>query len=64
VGAEYGGGSWVMDRRDGSSDQADINDVRSFLGFEWMGPRRVTGFFEVGYVFQREIVYRSIRTIL
>jgi hypothetical protein len=59
VGAEYGGGSWVMDRRDGSSDQADINDVRSFLGFEWMGPRRVTGFFEVGYVFQREIVYRS-----
>ena len=59
VGAEYGGGSWVLDRRDGTGDQADINDVRSFLGFEWMGPRRVTGFFEVGYVFQREIVYRS-----
>ena len=59
VGAEYGGGSWVIDRRDGTPDQADINDVRSFLGFEWMGPRRVTGFLEVGYVFDREIVYRS-----
>jgi len=59
VGAEYGGGSWVLDRRDGSSDQADINDVRSFLGLEWMGPRRVTGFMEIGYVFDREIVYRS-----
>ncbi len=59
VGAEYGGGSWAIDRLDGSSDQADINDVRSYLGFEWMGPRRVTGFLEVGYVFEREIVYRS-----
>ena len=59
VGAEYGGGSWAIDRSDGRSDQADINDVRSFLGFEWMGPRRVTGFLEVGYVFDREIVYRS-----
>ena len=59
VGAEYGGGSWVLDRTDGSSDQADINDVRSFIGLEWMGPRRVTGFFEIGYVFDREIVYRS-----
>ena len=59
VGAEYGGGSWAIDRSDGTPDQADINDVRSFLGFEWMGPRRVTGFLEVGYVFDREIVYRS-----
>ena len=59
LGAEYGGGSWAIDRRDGSSDQADINDVRSFLGFEWMGPRRRTGFLELGYVFEREIVYRS-----
>ena len=59
VGAEYGGGSWVIDRSDGTGDQADINDVRSFLGLEWIGPRRVTGFLEIGYVFDREIVYRS-----
>lgn len=59
VGGEYGGGSWAIDRRDGRSDQADINDVRAYMGLEWMGPRRVTGFLEVGYVFEREIVYRS-----
>ena len=59
VGAEYGGGSWAIRRRDGSRDQADINDVRAFLGTEWIGPRRVTGFFEFGYAFDREIVYRS-----
>jgi len=59
VGGEYGGGSWVIDRMGGGGDQVDINDVRAFLGIEWMGPRRVTGFFEGGYVFNREILYRS-----
>jgi len=36
VGAEYGGGSWAIER-----------------------PRRVTGFVEFGYAFEREIVFRS-----
>ncbi|MEM7785615.1 MAG: hypothetical protein AAF623_19865, partial [Planctomycetota bacterium] len=60
VGGEYGGGSWAIDRADGTPDQVDVNDVRSFLGIEWMGPKRVTGFFEFGYVFEREILYRSV----
>jgi len=59
VGAEYGGGSWAIDRIGGIEDQVDINDVRAFIGVEWMGPRRVTGFFDAGYVFERELVYRS-----
>ncbi|QEG20688.1 hypothetical protein [Mariniblastus fucicola] len=59
VGAEYGGGSWAIDRAAGFEDQVDINDVRAFMGLEWMGPRRVTGFFDVGYVFERELVYRT-----
>ncbi|MFT5300531.1 MAG: hypothetical protein ACI814_001309 [Mariniblastus sp.] len=59
VGGEYGGGSWAINRRDGTRDQVDINDVRAYAGIEWMGPQRVTGFFELGYVFERELVYRS-----
>jgi hypothetical protein len=59
VGGEYGGGSWVIDRIGGVGDQVDINDVRAFIGIEWMGPRRSTGFFEAGYVFTRNILYRS-----
>ena len=63
IGAEYGGGSWAIERTplEGPNfdDQADINDVRAFLGLEWMGPRRVTGFLELGYAFEREIVYAS-----
>ncbi len=59
AGGEYGGGSWAIERIDGSNDQVDINDVRAFIGVEWIGPRRVTGFFDFGYAFERELVYRS-----
>ena len=59
VGAEYGGGSWAIDREAGFEDQVDINDVRAFIGLEWIGPRRVTGFVDVGYVFARELVFRT-----
>lgn len=59
VGAEYGGGSWTIERIFGADDQVDVNDVRAFVGLEWAGPRRVTGFLEGGYVFERELLYRS-----
>ena len=59
LGGEYGGGSWTIERASGLDDQVDINDVRVFAGVEWMGPRNVTGFVEGGYVFERELVYRS-----
>ena len=59
VGGEYGGGSWAIERIDGSDDQVDINDVRAFFGLEWIGPRRATGFVDFGYAFERELVFRS-----
>lgn len=63
VGAEYGGGNWTIERETGPlagrTDRVDLNDIRIFLGVEWKmmqasGPH---GFFEVGYVFERELVY-------
>jgi hypothetical protein len=63
VGGEYGGGSWAIERRPAVGprfdDQVDINDARGFIGLEWMGPKRVTGFFEIGYAFDRELLYKS-----
>ena len=63
IGAEYGGGSWAIEREPMMgpkfNDQVDINDVRAFVGLEWMGERRVTGFLEFGYAFEREILYAS-----
>lgn len=59
IGAEYGGGSWTVELPGPISDQVDINDVRAFFGAEWVGPRSVTGFFEFGYVFERNLIYRT-----
>jgi hypothetical protein len=59
LGGEYGGGSWTVERITMVGDQVDVNDIRVFGGLEWTGPRQVTGLFEVGYVFNRNLVYRS-----
>ncbi len=61
---EYGGGSWTMQRSMGGmvptfNDQADYNDIRVALGLEAYGYRGMHGFFEVGYVFDRQIIYRG-----
>jgi len=55
---EYGGGSWTIQRL-GFNDQADYNDIRFGAGLETFGYRGLHGFFEVAYVFNREILYRS-----
>jgi hypothetical protein len=57
LAGEYGGGAWTIERTDGSSDQIDINDIRISAGLEWSGPRGFTGFFEAGFVFEREVIY-------
>jgi hypothetical protein len=59
VSGEYGGGSWTIQRIGGISDQADYNDIRVNLGLESYGYRGLHANFEVGYVFDRQIVYRS-----
>jgi hypothetical protein len=58
VAGEYGGGSWTADRQAGNSDQFDYNDIRVMLGLETVGGRMRT-FAEAGYLFSRELVYRS-----
>lgn len=57
IAGEYGGGAWTIQRADGTSDRIDINDLRASAGIEWTGPRGVTGFFEAGFVFKREVIY-------
>ena len=58
VGGEYGGGAWtVQDNPPGYKGRIDINDLRVFLGADFTRPSGLTGFFEGGYAFEREIVY-------
>ena len=71
--AEYGGGSWTMDRL-ASTDanmngvlnagetvpvagRVDVNDIRAGIGLEWTCQSGLTGLFEVAYVFNRELVF-------
>ena len=67
VSGEYGGGAWTVTRSDDvlgtwpedPKDSVDYNDIRVILGTEWTTLGGMNGFFEIGYVFQREIVYVS-----
>ena len=58
ISGEYGGGSWTIQDVAGS-DQFDYNDIRVNLGLETFGMRGLHMLFEVGYVFNREVLYRS-----
>jgi hypothetical protein len=54
---EYGGGAWTIQRTDGTSDRVDINDLRVKFGVDWINQRNWRGYFEVGYAFNRDLVY-------
>jgi hypothetical protein len=55
---EYGMGSWTVERSIGD-DRIDINDIRVIGGLEWETQTFIRGHIEIGYVFDREIVYVS-----
>ena len=59
IGGEYGGGQWSIEHAGGGHDTFNYNDIRIFLGTEVIGVRNLRGFFEFGFAFNREIVYRS-----
>ncbi len=62
IAGEYGGGSWTIERDSGVSDRIDINDIRVSVGLEWGQPNviaqgRRLGFFEVGWVTDRKVIF-------
>ena len=59
IGAEYGRGSWTAENLNGvpGSTRFDLNDIRVYLGVDWNNLNRYSGFFEVGFVFERRIYY-------
>jgi len=64
IGGEYGGGSWTIKRynfptQTNENDQIDINDFRVFAGLESTHPNRLRAYIEVGYVWDRDVIYRS-----
>ena len=61
---EYGGGTWTVMRNfgipaiPGVLDSIDYNDLRAAVGLEWVNNGGLSGLFEVGIAFEREIRYR------
>jgi hypothetical protein len=59
---EYGGGRWSIERDPANfagDDNIDINDLRAIVGLEWETQTQARGHVEVGYVFDREILYHE-----
>ena len=66
VSGDYGGGNWTIKRGDeagspvpGITDQVDYNDIRVPVGLEFRRLDRLSGLFEVGGAFDRQLVYTS-----
>ncbi len=55
---EYGGGSWTAQRY-GMDDRFDYNDIRVIGGVEWETQTQIRGHIEVGYVFDRKLIFES-----
>ena len=60
--AEYGGGNWTVKRYVGGvsiDDKVDYNDIRVVWGMEFIRASGVSGLFEAGVAFDRELVYKT-----
>lgn len=57
VAGEYGGGRWTVERAGNVGDDIDYNDIRAIFGVEWQTQTQARGHVEVGYVFDREIIF-------
>jgi hypothetical protein len=54
---EYGGDSWTVKASDGNIDRVDYNDERVAVGVDFDQHHGLTGLFEVGVAFDREILF-------
>ena len=52
---DYGGGSWEITPPGSSTERVDYNDVRVAVGLEFHRHAGLSGLFEVGYAFDREV---------
>jgi hypothetical protein len=66
VAGEYGGGRWTVERTlEGGGafgDDIDYNDIRILYGLEWETQTQARGHLEIGYVFNREIIFADSAT--
>lgn len=55
----YGGGMWTISRASGDGDRFTYNDIRVAGGVEFLSFKGLRGWVDVGYVWDREVIYVS-----
>ncbi|MBI1348589.1 hypothetical protein GC163_20130 [bacterium] len=59
LAGEFGGGSWGIDRADGSADVFTYSALRMLLGYEVKKPKGFAPRIEAGWIFSRKVEYKS-----
>ncbi|MFN3159708.1 MAG: DUF6268 family outer membrane beta-barrel protein [Rubinisphaera brasiliensis] len=59
LAAEFGGGSWAVERANGTDDIITLKDYRLLFGIETTGQENRSWFWEAGLVLGREVEYDS-----
>jgi hypothetical protein len=59
ISGEFGGGTWAIQRDNGTNDAVDYSDIRVILGLEQITESGRNFHVEAGYVFSRRISYKS-----
>jgi hypothetical protein len=59
VGGELGGGTWAIERVTQTNDNVTYRDLRLLLGLTSLDRPRGRSGFEIGYIFGRDLSYRS-----
>lgn len=58
-GGELAGGTWAIERDHSYDDNVTYSDVRIFFSIESFGEGHASSALELGYVFERDLEYRS-----
>lgn len=56
LGGEFGGGGWAFKNPEGTKEAIDYRDFRALAGLHWRSGKG-EGWFEVGYIFERDLRY-------
>lgn len=59
LAGEYGGGAWQFDQPGVGQTNMDYNDLRAALGTEWFAFNGMKGYFEAGFVFNRQLFFTN-----
>ena len=59
IGGELAGGTWAIEREHRYDDNVTYSDMRIYLALETFLDSRISSSIEIGYVFQRDLEYRS-----